>query len=125
MNNPFDGKQDKEIARNFILFGKPDVTVIVVDAGRLERNLNFVLQVLEITNQAVLCLNLIDEAKRHLGNYLRTNTAIHCYISHYGFVHIPIKFAEKLSCVGRIPFTVSLAFWSGARTTVEKKKRHR
>lgn len=57
--------QDEEIARNFILFGKPDVTVIVVDAGRLERNLNFVLQVLEITNQAVLCLNLIDEAKRH------------------------------------------------------------
>jgi len=57
--------QDEEIARNFILFGKPDVTVIVVDAGRLERNLNFVLQVLEITNNAVLCLNLIDEAKRH------------------------------------------------------------
>jgi len=57
--------QDEEVARNFILFGKPDVTVIVVDAGRLERNLNLVLQVLEITNKAVLCLNLMDEAKRH------------------------------------------------------------
>ncbi len=57
--------QDEEIARDFILFGKPDVTVIVVDAGRLERNLNLVLQILEITNKAVLCLNLIDEAKRH------------------------------------------------------------
>lgn len=57
--------QDEEIARNFILFGKPDVTVIVVDAGRLERNLNLVLQILEITNRAVLCLNLMDEAKRH------------------------------------------------------------
>ena len=57
--------EDEEVARNFILFGRPDVTVIVVDASRLERNLNLVLQVLEITNQAVLCLNLMDEAKRH------------------------------------------------------------
>lgn len=57
--------QDEEVARNFILFGKPDVTVIVVDASRLERNLNLVLQILEITSKAVLCLNLIDEAERH------------------------------------------------------------
>jgi Fe2+ transport system protein B len=57
--------QDEEIARNFILFGKPDVTVIVVDASRLERNLNLVLQILEITNKAVLCLNLMDEAERN------------------------------------------------------------
>jgi ferrous iron transport protein B len=42
---------DEEIARNFILFGKPDVTVIVVDATRLERNLNLVLQILEITDK--------------------------------------------------------------------------
>lgn len=56
---------DEEVARNFILFGKPDVTVIVVDAGRLERNLNLVLQILEITDKAVLCLNLMDEAKRN------------------------------------------------------------
>jgi len=57
--------QDEEVARNFILFGRPDVTVVVVDAGRLERNLNLVLQILEITNKAVLCLNLMDEAKRN------------------------------------------------------------
>ncbi|MCL4250548.1 MAG: 50S ribosome-binding GTPase [Anaerolineae bacterium] len=56
---------DEEVARDFILFGQPDVTVIVVDATRLERNLNLVLQVLEITERAVVCLNLIDEAKRH------------------------------------------------------------
>jgi len=56
---------DEEVARDFILFGQPDVTVIVVDATRLERNLNLALQVLEITDRAVLCLNLIDEAKRH------------------------------------------------------------
>lgn len=55
---------DEEIARDFILFGQPDVTVIVVDATRLERNLNLVLQVLEITDRAVVCLNLIDEARR-------------------------------------------------------------
>ncbi|MBI5768791.1 MAG: 50S ribosome-binding GTPase [Verrucomicrobia bacterium] len=56
---------DEEIARNFILFGQPDVTIVVADATRLERNLNLVLQVLEITGRAVLCLNLVDEAKRH------------------------------------------------------------
>jgi ferrous iron transport protein B len=56
---------DEEIARNFILFGRPDVTVVVVDADRLERNLNLVLQVLEITDRAVVCLNLMDEAIRH------------------------------------------------------------
>ena len=56
---------DEEVARNFILFGKPDVTLIVADATRLERNLNLVLQILEITDRAVLCLNLIDEAKRN------------------------------------------------------------
>ncbi len=56
---------DEEIARDFILFGKPDVTIIVADATRLERNLNLTLQVLEITDRAILCLNLIDEARRH------------------------------------------------------------
>ncbi len=56
---------DEEIARNFILFARPDVTVVVVDASHLERNLNLVLQVLEITDRAVVCLNLVDEARRH------------------------------------------------------------
>jgi ferrous iron transport protein B len=56
---------DEEIARDFILFGQPDVTIVVVDATRLERNLNLVLQVQEITNRVVVCLNLMDEARRH------------------------------------------------------------
>src|SRR3990172_2271684 len=56
---------DEEVARDFILSGEPDVTVIVADATRLERNLNLVLQVLEITNRAVVCVNLMDEARRH------------------------------------------------------------
>ncbi|MXY98229.1 MAG: iron transporter FeoB [Gemmatimonadetes bacterium] len=55
---------DEEIARDFILFGRPDCTLIVVDATMLERNLNLVLQVLEITERAVVCLNLMDEAER-------------------------------------------------------------
>ncbi len=56
---------DEEVARNFILFGQPDVTVIVVDATRIERNLNLTLQILELTDRAVMCVNLMDEAKRN------------------------------------------------------------
>ena len=55
---------DEEVARDFLLFGQPDVTLVVVDATRLERNLNLVLQILEITDRLVVCLNLIDEAER-------------------------------------------------------------
>jgi len=57
--------EDEEIARDFILFGKSDVVIIVVDACRLERNLSLVLQILEINPKAILCLNLMDEARRH------------------------------------------------------------
>jgi ferrous iron transport protein B len=56
---------DEEVARDFVLFGRPDVVVVVVDATRLERNLNLVLQVLEITDRVVVALNLVDEARRH------------------------------------------------------------
>lgn len=56
---------DEEAARDFILFGRPDVTVVVMDATRVERNLNLALQVLEITDRVVVCLNLMDEARRH------------------------------------------------------------
>jgi ferrous iron transport protein B len=56
---------DEEVARDFLLFGQPDVTVVVIDATRLERNLNLALQVLEITDRVVVVLNLMDEARRH------------------------------------------------------------
>lgn len=56
---------DEEIARDFILFGQPTATVVVVDATRLERNLNLVLQIQEITERVVVALNLMDEAERH------------------------------------------------------------
>ena len=55
---------EEEIARNFVLFSNPDVNIIVVDATSLERNLNLVLQILEISRKSVICLNLVDEAKR-------------------------------------------------------------
>lgn len=57
--------EDEEVARDFILFGQPDVTLVVVDATRLERNLNLVFQIMEITDRVVVALNLMDEAKRH------------------------------------------------------------
>lgn len=56
--------EEEEIARNFICFGNPDATVIVTDATCLERNLNLVLQTLEITSNVVVSVNLLDEAKR-------------------------------------------------------------
>lgn len=55
---------EEEIARNFICFGGPDATVVVTDATCLERNLNLVLQILEITGNVVVCVNLMDEAKK-------------------------------------------------------------
>src|SRR5690554_3673122 len=55
---------EEEVARDFICFGEPHTTVIVVDATCLERNLNLVLQTLEITTNVVVCVNLMDEAKR-------------------------------------------------------------
>jgi len=56
--------QDEEVARDFILFGRPDCTIVVTDATALERNLNLVLQVMEITDKVVVAVNLMDEARR-------------------------------------------------------------
>ena len=56
--------EEEEIARNYICFGNPDLTIVVVDATCLERNLNLVLQITEITDNIVLCVNLLDEAKK-------------------------------------------------------------
>ena len=55
---------DEEVARDFICFQKPEVTVVVADATCLERNLNLVLQIMEITSQVILAVNLMDEARR-------------------------------------------------------------
>lgn len=55
---------EEQVARDFICFGRPDATVVVVDATCLERNLNLVLQVLEITSKVIISVNLVDEARR-------------------------------------------------------------
>ncbi len=55
---------EEEIARNFICFGGADAVVVVCDASCLERNMNLVLQTLEITENVIVCVNLLDEAKR-------------------------------------------------------------
>ncbi len=56
--------QEEEIARDFICFGNPDATLVVCDATCLERNLNLVLQILELTQNVVVCVNIMDEAKK-------------------------------------------------------------
>lgn len=55
---------EEEVARDFICFGEPDGVAVVCDATCLERNLNLVLQTIEITDNVVVCVNLMDEARR-------------------------------------------------------------
>lgn len=54
--------EEEEIARDYICFEHSDCIVIVVDATRLERNLNLVKQISETTDNIVVCVNLLDEA---------------------------------------------------------------
>ena len=60
----FSNSSDEEVARNYIVFEKPDVTVVVLDATSLERNFNLALQVLEMTKNVIICINLIDVAEQ-------------------------------------------------------------
>lgn len=55
---------EEEVARDFICFGNPDGVIVVCDASALERNLNLVLQTIEITPNVVVCVNLMDEAEK-------------------------------------------------------------
>ncbi len=56
--------EEEEIARDYICFSNPDATVVIVDGTCLERNLNLVYQIMEITPNIVVCVNLLDEAKK-------------------------------------------------------------
>ena len=56
--------KEEEVARDFICFGNADKVIVVCDATCLERNLNLVLQTIEIKNNVIVCVNLMDEAKR-------------------------------------------------------------
>ena len=60
----FSNSLDEETARNFIVFEKPELTIVVPDATALERNLNLALQVLELTEKVIVCINLMDEAEK-------------------------------------------------------------
>ena len=56
--------EEEEIARNYICFGNPDATVVILDATCLERSLNLAYQIMEITPNIVVCVNLLDEAEK-------------------------------------------------------------
>jgi ferrous iron transport protein B len=60
----FTASKDEEVTRDFLCYGNYDAVVVVADATCLERNLNLVFQVSELTNKLILCINLIDEAKK-------------------------------------------------------------
>lgn len=55
---------EEVVARDFVCFGDPDAVIVVTDATCLERNLNLVFQVMELSDKVILCINLIDEAKK-------------------------------------------------------------
>ena len=60
----FSNSLDEETARNYIVFEKPDLTIVVLDGTALERNMNLALQVLELTEKVIVCINLMDEAEK-------------------------------------------------------------
>lgn len=60
----FSLSKEEEIARDFLIYGGVDIVVAVCDATSLERNLNLVLQIMEISSNVILCVNLMDEAAR-------------------------------------------------------------
>lgn len=56
--------EEETIARDFLCFNEYEKVVVVCDALCLERNMNLVLQILEITPNVIVCVNLLDEAKK-------------------------------------------------------------
>lgn len=56
---------EEAVTRECLIQNQNDCVVIVVDCGVIERNLSFALQVLSVTKNAVLCLNLCDEAEKN------------------------------------------------------------
>ena len=60
----FASSLEEEIARDYLCSGKAHLVVCVTDATCLLRNLNLVLQILDITDRLIICVNLLDEAKK-------------------------------------------------------------
>lgn len=60
----FTASKDEEVTRDFLCYGNYDAVVVVADATCLERNLNLAFQISELTDKVILCINLIDEARK-------------------------------------------------------------
>ena len=60
----FSNSLDEKVARDYIVFEKPDITLVILDATALERNMNLALQVMEVTDRIIICINLIDAAEK-------------------------------------------------------------
>ena len=56
--------KEEEVTKEFVQSNEYDGIVVVVDATSLERNLNLTLQILQLTKKVVVCVNLLDEAKK-------------------------------------------------------------
>lgn len=56
--------KEEEVARDYLLSGEPQAAIVVCDATCLERNLNLAIQIMEICPKVILCVNLMDEAKK-------------------------------------------------------------
>ena len=59
----YSHSEEEEVARNFLCFGKADITIVLCDATCLEKNLNLALQIIEIKKDVILCINFLDEAR--------------------------------------------------------------
>ncbi len=60
----FPHSPEEKIARDYVIKNKPEAVIVVCDATCLERNLNLVLQTMNISKKVIVCVNLLDEAKR-------------------------------------------------------------
>lgn len=56
--------KEEEVSRDFICFEKHALTIVVLDATMLERNLNLATQIIETGDNVLICVNLMDEAKK-------------------------------------------------------------
>lgn len=106
---------EEEIARDYICFGRPDVVVVVCDATCLERNLNLVLQVMESAKRVIVCVNLMDEAKKkhinirlnELEKRLHTPVVGTAARSRKGLDQILLRADELMNCDRLIEKTVT------------------
>lgn len=60
-----NGSPEEVVASEYLVFEKLDAVIVVCDASSLERNLNLALQMAQLHPRMALCVNMMDEAKRH------------------------------------------------------------